>query len=134
MKKNLLRILSLSLVVCLLIACIPSASAINATASKSVTFDVITCGDKIFWRTTTVTIKNNGTKLDQTLSIKNTSINCTVNPKSITLSPGGTATFRITTPLGKAGETFINVSPLYSGTVSCSITDNDNSAIFRKTL
>ena len=138
MSKKLMRVLSLTLVVCLLMACVPSASAWNQSFNKKASYSVITCGDKILGKTSTVTVKNNSSdpiKLTMT-QISNCKVYRSTGAgfsswSSITIYSGASASFTIKTSLGKAGEVRFSIENYFGGQVACDITTKNCNGTFR---
>ena len=139
MSKKLRRILSLALVLCCLLSCIPSAFAEHSYSvkrAKSAKVYIITCGDKLFGRTTKVTIQNTS-KRDAynvgSIIIHISSKDCkSIGSSIIRIAPGQTKTFNIKTSLGHAGDTVLKIESEDAGIMSCTVKVNDNSVIGRE--
>ncbi|MBQ7597754.1 MAG: hypothetical protein IJU56_04150 [Clostridia bacterium] len=138
--KKVNKILSLILVFVLLATVCFSVSAKRVTnQSRPNTLTVVTTGDKVFWRTTTITIKNVG---PESIYVTNAGVrNCSVQKRygtgygtltTATVYTGGSIDIRIKTWLGNAGNVKLKISSAcgdvrFSYDVKCS----DNSLIVR---
>jgi len=140
MSKKLRRILSLALVLCCLLSCIPSAFAertYSVNRSKSSKVSIITCGDTIFRRTTKVTIQNTS-KVDSfnsgTIIVNILSHNgCSYSGYHvIKIAPGTSKTFNIYTWRGSVGDTILKIEAADCGAISCAVKVNDKSMIVRQ--
>lgn len=126
MKKRIIRVLSLVFVLVIVASLMPSALAAGYRTKNGW---IITTGDRLFTKTSTVTIKN--TTSDESIRVTITGIsNCKVirGPgaswdggwvgSSFLISPQGSATFYIKTKLGRAGCVDYRVTGLWGGNVS----------------
>lgn len=126
MKKSVIRILSLVLVLVTFASLMPCAMA---AGYKTKNGWIITTGDKLFTKKSTVTIKN--TTLYEPIKVTITGISgCTVIRGSgaswsggliggsFIVYPNGKATFYINTKLGNTGCVDYKVTGCYGGSVS----------------
>ena len=127
MTKTCKRMVALVLVLCCLFACIPAAFAASASTAGNKTANVylVTSGDKVLRRTTTVTISNTSSLSPIKITIAYTG--CSVSATQMTIYPGSTKTFKIYTYLGKVGQVTVSARSMIATSFSLSVTANDNS-------
>lgn len=126
MKKRITRVLSLVFVLVIVASLMPSALAAGYRTKNGW---IITTGDRLFTKTSTVTIKN--TTPGEPIRVTITGISgCTVKRgpgaswdggwvgSSFLISPQGSATFYINTKLGRAGCVDYRVTGAWGGNVS----------------
>lgn len=134
MKRNLIRIVSLVLCVLFIssIAVLPAGALSVNKQTKATECSIVTCGDKIFGKTTTIKVKNTS---DYPIKVTFTKIeDCKVKRStgagfsswsSITIYSGSTATFKIKTSLGNSGLVKVKVQSSMGMPYSYSITGSN---------
>ncbi len=139
MKKNISRIAALVLCLIFVSSMVFSASALTVSrTTKTTTCTVVTCGDKVFGKTTPITIKNtSSTPIKITLTQVS---GCKVyrstgagfsSRSSITLYAGNSAKINIRTSLGNAGTVKMQVSSILGEAYSCTINGSNYSLLSR---
>lgn len=139
MKRKALRIISIILCFIFISSLALSASALTISkTSKATECSITTCGDKIFGKTTTITVKNTS---DYPIKVTFTKISdCKVyrsngagftSWSSMTIYSGNSATFKIKTSLGNAGLVKVKVQSSMSMPYSYTINGKNYSLIAR---
>lgn len=131
MAKKSSRILSLILALVLVASWAISASALSVSVKKnSAVVTVCTCGDTLFTKKSTVTIKNNG---DQAILVKCQSSNAKSVKGNIwsgvRIMPGCQMSFQITTSFGKSAVTKLKVTSYDPDYINFSVTGKKTGAI-----
>lgn len=138
MSKKILRFLSLALVLATLFTLAMSVGAFGPTNRTSTsTVSVVTCGDKVFGKTSKITVKNTSSYpiyCSQPTSISGCTWSrgaCFGYGTRATIYPGNSATFVLTTKFGKTGVMKFNIYSAYgNGTrYSASVTGTNYSCM-----
>ena len=140
MKRNLIRIVSIILCVLFIssIAVLPASALTIKTQTKATECSIVTCGDKIFGKTSTMTVKNTSSypikvtfiKIEDCKVTRSTGAGFT-SWSSITIYGGGSASFKIKTSLGNSGWVTVRVQSSMGMPYSYTITGNNYSCMAR---
>lgn len=110
MKNHLpARIVALTLAVVLMLSLCPAAFAANVSGRGAKYYWAMSCGDALFGKTSTITVKNT---TDHTIYINfyegtgfKKLTGCIISPvKTYPLHPNRTQTYKVCTSLGKVGQ------------------------------
>lgn len=140
MKRNIIRIVSLILCVVFVasIAVLPASALTIKQQTKATECSIVTCGDKIFGKTSTMTVKNTSSYPIKVTFIKIQDCKVTRSTgagfsswSSITIYGGGSASFKIKTSLGNAGLVRVRVQSTMGMPYSYTLNGNNYSMIAR---
>ncbi len=129
MYKKSTRVISL--ILCFLFAFSFSLSASALTVSKKqkeATYcTIVTCGDSIITKTSTVTFTN--TSISPVLIEEVSESGCSSDLVKSTVSAGSQKTFKIKTKFGKSGKVKIKITSLHGTSYTYTITGKKTEAI-----